>query len=121
MAASNRSPKSWALTPGFAARQIAHSFVHLYDESPMIGAVDIGGTKIAVGIVDDAGKVLSRTQTPTDPNDYQAGLDFMASTLRDMRREAGLAANWNRDRFHRSRRSHARRIRRRRFPSRMAR
>jgi glucokinase len=30
-----------------------------------IGAVDIGGTKIAVGIVDDSGRVLSRQQAPT--------------------------------------------------------
>lgn len=31
-----------------------------------IAAVDIGGTKIAVGIVDEAGRVLSRAQCPTD-------------------------------------------------------
>ena len=31
----------------------------------MIGAVDIGGTKIAVGIVDNDGKVLSRMKSPT--------------------------------------------------------
>ena len=39
-------------------------------QGPMIGAVDIGGTKIAVGIVDDNGKVLARTQAPTDPDRY---------------------------------------------------
>src|SRR5947209_2573145 len=32
----------------------------------MIGAVDIGGTKIAVGLVDDHGRVLRKTQFPTD-------------------------------------------------------
>jgi glucokinase len=32
----------------------------------MIGAVDIGGTKIAVGVVDDDGRVLSRMECPTD-------------------------------------------------------
>lgn len=32
----------------------------------MIGAVDIGGTKIAVGLVDDAGNVHARTRLPTD-------------------------------------------------------
>ncbi len=32
----------------------------------MIGAVDIGGTKIAVGVVDDYGKVLARLDCPTD-------------------------------------------------------
>ena len=31
----------------------------------MIGAVDIGGTKIAVGIVDDNGTVLSKQEFPT--------------------------------------------------------
>ena len=32
----------------------------------MIGAVDIGGTKIAVGMIDEAGKVRARLQYPTD-------------------------------------------------------
>src|SRR5208283_9849 len=32
----------------------------------MIGAVDIGGTKIAMGLVDDDGHVLCRTECPTD-------------------------------------------------------
>ena len=35
----------------------------------MIGAVDIGGTKIAVGVVDDCGRVLARAETPTDAPD----------------------------------------------------
>jgi len=32
----------------------------------MIAAVDIGGTKIAVGLVDDDGRVLSQAECPTD-------------------------------------------------------
>ena len=40
----------------------------------MIGAVDIGGTKIAVGVVDADGKVLARTQAPTDPSRYDLSL-----------------------------------------------
>jgi glucokinase len=32
----------------------------------LIGAVDIGGTKIAVGMIDDAGVVCARLQCPTD-------------------------------------------------------
>jgi len=56
----------------------------------MIGAVDIGGTKIAVGIVDDAGKVLSRMQAPTDPNRYSAGIDLIASMLRETASNAGV-------------------------------
>jgi len=55
----------------------------------MIGAVDIGGTKIAVGIVDDAGKILARTQTPTDPNRYPESIGEIARMLR----ETALQAN----------------------------
>jgi len=32
----------------------------------MIGAVDIGGTKIAVGVVDENGRVLAKAECPTD-------------------------------------------------------
>lgn len=32
----------------------------------MIAGIDIGGTKIAVGMVDDTGRVLSRAESPTD-------------------------------------------------------
>jgi glucokinase len=54
----------------------------------MIGAIDIGGTKIAVGIVDDSGRVLSRTQAPTDPDRY--GIEQIASMLRATARDAGV-------------------------------
>jgi glucokinase len=54
----------------------------------MIGAVDIGGTKIAVGVVDDGGRVLARAETPTDAHDYANGL---AAILR-MLGETALAA-----------------------------
>jgi glucokinase len=56
----------------------------------MIGAVDIGGTKIAVGIVDDNGKVLSKTQAPTDPNRYDASIDLIANMLRETAHNAGV-------------------------------
>jgi glucokinase len=56
----------------------------------MIGAVDIGGTKIAVGIVDDDGKVLSRLQSPTDPDRYAAGIDSIAGMLRESSTKAGV-------------------------------
>ncbi len=49
----------------------------------MIGAVDIGGTKIAVGVVDDDGKVLARAQAPTDPDRYADGLKLIADMLRE--------------------------------------
>lgn len=57
----------------------------------MIGAVDIGGTKIAAGIVDDNGKVLARTQTPTDAaGGYAKGIRRIAEMLREMERKAGV-------------------------------
>jgi glucokinase len=55
----------------------------------MIGAVDIGGTKIAAGVVDDDGKVLARSQTPTDGQDYAAGLNAITRMLRETALQAG--------------------------------
>jgi glucokinase len=56
----------------------------------VIGAIDIGGTKIAVGMVDDSGKVLSKLESPTDaPGGYANGLRRMIEMLRRTSREAG--------------------------------
>lgn len=55
----------------------------------MIGAVDIGGTKIAVGMVDDNGKVLSRMDAPTDPNRYSDSIELVAHMLRRTAQKAG--------------------------------
>jgi glucokinase len=50
----------------------------------VIGAVDIGGTKIAVGIVDDGGKVLSKLESPTDADrGYAYGLGQISRMLRE--------------------------------------
>ncbi len=41
----------------------------------MIGAVDIGGTKLAVGLVDENGKVLAKNEMVTGPeSNYSSGL-----------------------------------------------
>src|SRR2546421_11260628 len=55
----------------------------------MIGAVDIGGTKIAVGIVDGEGKVLARMQAPTDPNRYADAIELIARMLRETAAQSG--------------------------------
>ena len=55
----------------------------------MTGAVDIGGTKIAVGVVDDNGKVLSRMEAPTDPNRYSDSIELIAHMLRRTSQKAG--------------------------------
>jgi glucokinase len=49
----------------------------------MIGAVDIGGTKIAVGVVDGSGHVLAKVECPTD---VPGGFDHA------MRRVTGMLA-----------------------------
>jgi len=56
----------------------------------MIGAIDIGGTKIAVGMVDDAGRVLAKTESPTQgQRGYSDGLARIENMLRETARQAG--------------------------------
>jgi|SRR5579864_1125176 len=50
----------------------------------MIAAVDIGGTKIGVGMVDPNGRVLWQVQSPTSPEKgYATALDRIVHMLRD--------------------------------------
>lgn len=57
----------------------------------MIGAVDIGGTKIAVGMVDDDGKVLSKMESPTDAaSGYGNALARIVEMLQRTAREASV-------------------------------
>jgi glucokinase len=56
----------------------------------VIAAVDIGGTKIAVGLVDDEGRLLKRLETPTDAElGYAKALDRTADLLRQVGRCTG--------------------------------
>jgi glucokinase len=56
----------------------------------MIAAIDIGGTKVAVGVVDNQGKVLSSRELPTGSDcEYARGLDMIVSLLRNVARDAG--------------------------------
>lgn len=57
----------------------------------MVGAIDIGGTKIAVGMVDDSGKVLSKSESPTNAEaGYSNGLARMANMLRETAQAANV-------------------------------
>ena len=48
----------------------------------MIGAVDIGGTKIAVGVVDEEGRVLAKAECPTDvPRGFADAMRRVAEML----------------------------------------
>jgi glucokinase len=52
-------------------------------EKPLIGAVDIGGTKIAVGMIDGGGKVLARLEFATHADrGYQDALRRIEEALR---------------------------------------
>lgn len=56
----------------------------------MIGAVDIGGTKVGVGIVDQSGVVLSRMEIPTGPDStYADGLSKIIGMLQQTAKDAG--------------------------------
>ena len=56
----------------------------------MIGAVDIGGTKIAVGMVNDSGRVLAKSETPTQgERGYADGLARITGMLRETAAAAG--------------------------------
>jgi glucokinase len=56
----------------------------------VIGAVDIGGTKIAVGMLDPAGRILARREAPSGTElGLQDGLELIFSMLRETAREAG--------------------------------
>jgi len=56
----------------------------------MIGAVDIGGTKIAVGMVDDGGAVRAKVESPTQgERGYADGLARITGMLREAALKAG--------------------------------
>src|SRR5258708_14227949 len=57
----------------------------------MVGAIDIGGTKIAVGIVDPEGKLLSRCESATQGDGpYESALDRTVAMLREAVASTGV-------------------------------
>ncbi len=58
----------------------------------MIAGVDIGGTKIAVGMIDDDGRLRSRLESPTSADSgYSKALDRITRMLGEARAKAGAA------------------------------
>ncbi len=57
-----------------------------------IGAIDIGGTKIAAGVVNEKGQVLARQECPTEPEKgLENGLERMTGMLRKCSKTAGVS------------------------------
>lgn len=55
-----------------------------------VGAVDIGGTKLAVGSVDENGRLLSRLEAPSSEAEaYEDGIELITEMLRRMMRDTG--------------------------------
>lgn len=50
--------------------------------APLVVGVDVGGTKIAAGLVDPAGKVFGQVKLPTDISNTGATLDAIAQAIR---------------------------------------
>ncbi len=58
----------------------------------MIGAIDVGGTKIAVGLVDPQGQIITRGETPSAGlMSYAAALAYFAAELRRQSAQTGAA------------------------------
>lgn len=56
----------------------------LLSDTDLIAAVDVGGTKLAVGLVDHHGRILARASTPTDrTRGFDAGLATISELLDD--------------------------------------
>ena len=57
----------------------------------MIGVVDIGGTKIAVGVVDETGRLVARNESPTDvPRGFDDAMGRVTALLREAAEHAGV-------------------------------
>ena len=48
--------------------------------------VDVGGTKIAAGVVDESGRILARTRVPT-PSDPQWAVDAIAQSVHELKKQ----------------------------------
>ncbi len=57
----------------------------------MLGAVDIGGTKIAVGVVSEDGQLVAKNESPTDvPRGFDDAMDRVTKLLGECTQHAGV-------------------------------
>ncbi len=57
---------------------------------PYFIGVDVGGTKVAAGLVNSAGKITYQTRTPMVATDAKAGLAAVISAIDSVRASANL-------------------------------
>ena len=58
--------------------------------APLVGAIDVGGTKIAAAVVGNDGRILAHAEAPTAPDQgYGAALERMSRMLRRVFDECG--------------------------------
>jgi glucokinase len=56
--------------------------------------IDIGGTKILVGVIDETGNIIHKTKIPTDAkNSYMCVRDDVANVMDDVLKECGISRN----------------------------
>jgi glucokinase len=53
-------------------------------QDSLVVGVDIGGTKVAAGLVDSRGEIRSRSRTPMVANDASRGLAAVSAAIRDL-------------------------------------
>lgn len=54
--------------------------------------VDVGGTKIAAGVIDEEGSILERTRLDTDPEDSDQIINSINASISELRREYTVTA-----------------------------
>src|SRR4051794_16288276 len=54
--------------------------------------VDIGGTKVAAGVVDDDGRVVAETRTPTPSDDADAAIDAVVDVVQQLVSQHDISA-----------------------------
>ena len=63
-------------------------------QAPYFAGIDVGGTNIKIGIVDDRGRTLAFESIATfEPKGPQQAVDRAAQTIRDLATKAGIELN----------------------------
>ena len=56
----------------------------------LVVGVDVGGTKVAAGLVDCSGKIHAQSRTPMVANDAARGLAAVCTAINDLLKSSGM-------------------------------